>query len=313
MEELSNKIALMSDIVFNENGVGMKKVLQDIYDMVDSNEGLIKEAYELDKEYSGRKESLKIKLILDDIEEIIDYEFKDSNVFESIDEKRVLETRQNLGVIGVFYDGDILLTIDIICKVLKTNNAVIFNVDMGKNAGTNNLIIKAVKEILRKNNKPENLVEINLSDNDNLLKEDLDLIIVVGSSGKRLGFSKLVGCKLLASGYGNSEIYVEDSTNKDFIKEILEKEDTKVDLYLKEGIDIGVEGIKVKDMYQAIKLINKNGAGYSSAIFTNDEDNAKKYTRKVKSKYVFVNASPTLARKFDIDIERLFYNKICIV
>lgn len=313
MGELTDKISLMKMIAQNEDGSGMNKVLQDIYNMVDLNEDLIKETYDLDKEYSGRKESLKIKLALDAIQEVIDYNFVETNIFKNIDSKRVLEVRQNFGVIGVFYDGDILVTLDIIAKALKTNNAVIFNVDINKNVGTNNLIINAVKDILKINNKPTNLVEINLCDDDSLVMEDLDLAIVVGNKERRENIKKLSKCRVLESGYGYGEIYIEDDTNKDFIMKIFEKEDVKLTLYLKNDIDIGIDGIRVGDVDDAIKYINQNGSKYSSAIFTNDEAIAKAFIRKINVKYGLVNASPTLPRDLDIKVTDLCYNKICVV
>ena len=313
MSELSDLISIMKMIAKNEDGAGIKNVLKDIYNMVDSNEDVIKQAYELDRQHTGRKENIKIKLILDAIEQTINYEFKEDNIFQDIDSKKVLEVKQNIGVIGVFYDGDILITLDLICKALKTNNAIIFNVDITKNIGTNKIIIDAVKQILRNNNKPDNLVNINLSDNDNLLLEDIDLAIVVGSKEKIRGFKQISNCKILESGYGYNEIYVEDDTNKEFILKILEKEDIKVTLYIKEGLELGIKGTPVKDVYEAIEIINKNGAGYATAIFTNDENNAKEYIKKVNCKYAFSNASSTLARELDISIEDLFYKKVCIV
>lgn len=313
MGDLANKISLMKMVAQNEDGSGMNKVLQDIYNMIDLNENLIKETYDLDREYSGRKESLKIKFSLDAIKDVIDYKFSETSIFESIDSKKVLEVRRNLGVIGVFYDGDILVTLDIICKALKTNNAVIFNIDINKNIGTNSLIIKLIKDILKLNNKPTNLVEINLCDDDSLIMEELDLAIVVGSKERRETIKKVSKCRVLESGYGYGEIYIEDDMNKEFIMEILEKEDTKLTLYLKSNIEIGIEGIRVQDVEEAIGYINKSGAEYSSSIFTNDEIAAKNFIRKIKGKYGLVNASPTLPRELDIDIEDLFYNKICIV
>ena len=79
MSELSDLISIMKMIAKNEDGAGIKNVLQDIYNMVDSNEEVIKQAYELDREHSRRKENIKIKLILDAIEETINYEFKEDN------------------------------------------------------------------------------------------------------------------------------------------------------------------------------------------------------------------------------------------
>lgn len=313
MSELSDKIYLMKMIALNEDGSGMNKVLKDIYDMVDSNEDIIREAYELDKEYSGRKESLKIKFILDAMQEIIDYKFEDNNIFESIDSKRVLEVRQNFGVIGVFYDGNVLVTLDIILKALKTNNAVIFNLDIKKNIGVNNLIINMVRDILKLNNKPINLIDICMSDDDSLIMEDLDLAIAIGSKERRDKIKKLSKCRVIESGYGYGEIYAEDDSNKVFIKKILDNEDPKVSLYLKNGVDIGIEGIRVENVDEAIACINRRGAQYASAIFTNSPETGKTFLRKVSCKYGLVNASPTLPRDLDIAITDLCYNKICVV
>ena len=84
-------------------------------------------------------------------------------------------------------------------------------------------------------------------------------------------------------------------------------------MYIKENLKTDLQGEKVKDIKEAIEKINDEGSRYSVAIFTEDNDEARCFTKRVLSKYVFVNASPTISRNLDISIEDLYYRKVGMV
>ena len=59
----------------------------------------------------------------------------------------------------------------------------------------------------------------------------------------------------------------------------------------------------------AITYINYNSSNYSSAIFTENNENASKFIERINSKNVMVNASPTLEQALDIRQEDLLKDK----
>ena len=312
MNKLSEKIKVMREMAFASSDQNIQAVLKDIYDMIDQNEDVLKRCYEVDKEGTDKKESLIIKRMLETVQGVIDYKFPDIQVHEMIDERRVLELKQNMGVIGVLYNGDVYATLELIVKALKTGNAIILNVGINNNIGTNNLIVKTIKEILEKNNKPEGLVEINFSENEELANEELDQVIVIGDREKQLRVNAL-NINTIKSGYGYGEIYIDDLENESFINKILTEVDYNIKVYIKEGLETNIQGKRVAGGVEAIAHINSEGARYAATIFSNDVQMQKIFMKRVKNKYTFVNASPTIARELDIYIEDLYYRKIGMV
>lgn len=311
MEKLSDKISVMREMAFSSNE-NVQDTLNYIYELFDENEEILKKCFEEDCQITECKEKLIINRMLSEIQEVKEYKFKDTKVYDNIEERKIIEIRQNYGVIGVFYDGNIYVTIDLICKALKTCNAMILNIGGKNNIVTNNFIVKLVKEALKRNHKPEMLVEINFTDDiTEAIDEEFDKIILIETNNQ---FNSHANRRdILISGYGHYEIYVSDLTNEDFIKEILSKEESDIKLFIKEGLDTNLSGILVKDIAEAIDKINKEGARYSSAIFTQDSDEARCFVKRVLSKYAFVNASPTISRNLDISIEDLYYKKVGMV
>ena len=296
MNKLSEKIKVMRETAFASSDENTQTVLKDIYDMIDQNEDILKKCYEIDIEGTDKKESLIIKRMLETVQGVIDYKFPDIQVHETIDERRVLEFKQNMGVIGVLYNGDVYATIELIVKALKTGNSIILNIGINDNIGTNNLIVKTIKEILEKNNKPEGLVEINFSETEELANEELDQVIVIGDREKQLRVNAL-NINTIKSGYGHGEIYIEDLENESFINKILTEVDYNIKVYIKEGLETKIKGTRVSGCEDAIVHINSEGAGYAAAIFTSDVEMQKIFMKRVKDKYTFVNASPTIARE----------------
>lgn len=311
MSEVSEKIKVMREMAF-ASMENTNAALNDIYEMLDKNEDALKACYEIDKEDMAKKEPLIIKRMLDSVKLAIDYKFEDTQIHEMIDERRILEFKQNLGVIGVFYNGDVYTTIELITKALKTNNAIMLNIGINDYIGTNNLLVKSIKEILENNNKPSGLVEINFSENDELANEDFDQVIVIGNKARQVKINAF-NLNTIKSGYGHNEIYIDDLENESFINEILSKVDNELRIYVKEGLNTSIKGIPVAGFEDAIKHINTEGAGYASAIFTNNSENQRAFMKRVRSKYAFINASPTIARELDIDIEDLYYKKLGMV
>ncbi len=311
MSTLSEKIKVMKEMVY-VNSENIQATLKDIYAMLDENEVALKQCYELDKEDTNKKENLIIKRMLDSVQSAIDYQFEDTQIHEMIDERKILEFKQKIGVIGVIYDGDVYTTIDLICKAIKTGNAIILNVGKDNFIGTNNLLVKAVQEILVKNNKPEGLVEINFSETDELAEEELDKLIVIGDIEKQKKLYSL-NMNTLKSGYGYNEIYIDDLENESFIKEMVVKVDGNIKFFIKSDLKTTIEGVKVRDCNEAIMRINNEGAGYAASIFSNDAETQRNFMKRLKNKYVFINASPTIARDLDIEMEDFYYKKIGMV
>jgi len=308
---LSEKIKVMREIACAdvENSLA---ILKDIYNMVDENESVLKECYDIDREETNKKEPINFKRILDIIQEVIDYKFPDIQIHEMIDERRIVEFKQNTGVIGVIYNGDIYATIELIVKALKTNNAIILNIGLNDNIGTNNIIVKCVKEILQKNGKSQELVEINFSENEEIANEDLDQLIIIGDREKQVRLSSL-NFNTIKSGYGYAEIYLDELEYQDFVSDILTKTDYEIKIYIKDTLDAKISGIRVKDCQDAINHINHGGSGYAAAIFSKDSEVQRMFMKRIKNKYIFVNASPTIARELDVKIEDMYNIKIGMV
>ena len=106
--------------------------------------------------------------------------------------------------------------------------------------------------------------------------------------------------KTIVSGYENFDLYIEDTSHIDFLNKIINTE-LNIQLYINSDVKLDYSSaIIVNDVDEAIAQINYNGSKYSSAIFTKSTENASKFVKKVKSKIVTINTSPTIERIIDI-------------
>ncbi len=230
----------------------------------------------------------------------------------------VAKYKENLGVVGIMFNGDIYVTIELLKRLLYTKNAMIFCTNNEMYAITN-LIILYFKQALKICGYDEEIVQV-INSNDysemynhnNIIKK----IIVVGNKDLQNKVLAKSNVEVITSGYGNFDIYIEEILDFNLIKEIIKIKDIELNIYVNKYINAEeIEKLEIDDytevenIDECIRDININSAGYSSSIFTKNPENANKFLKLVKSKNVFVNASPTAERTFDIKENDLFYTK----
>lgn len=218
--------------------------------------------------------------------------------------------RDSIGVIGVISNSSLYPVIEIVLKAILTKNSVIVCTN-DKLFVTIRYIITAIKTVLKKYGYPEDLVSVINSENYEEMYKHYNLIneiIVVGNKELQISAISKSKNKLVLSGYGCYDIYIEDILDIELIKKILKISNIELNIYINSNIskeDIEALGIEeyteVETDDECIRDISINSAGYSSAIFTKNGENGNKFLKGVKTKNVFVNASPTMERKFDID------------
>lgn len=312
MSELSQKIKAMREMAFENMDLMSDKILTDFYMFIERNEDIIKDCYNVDNEIKDKKTDLTIKRMLDTITYVKNYEAVDTKIYSLLNERKIIKYVQNKGVIGAMYNGDLYITIELIAKAIKTGNALILNIGLNNNIGTNNLIVNAIKDILKNNNKLFNLIDINFSENDSIVNEDLDSLIVIGDRETQ---EKYVSCNndIIKSGYGYCEIYIDDLNNENIIKEIIKNSEFKIDIYINRILQTDIQGHKVNGLLDAIDYINKKGSGFASTIFSDNNNCQKVFLTRCKSKHVFINADPNIAEESNINIENFCYNKVGMV
>ena len=144
----------------------------------------------------------------------------------------------------------------------------------------------------------------------------LTKIIVIGNKNLQNKVMAKSNIEVITSGYGFFDIYIEDLIDIKIIQKILNQKGLEFNIYLSSEIPLDkikkmniTDYTEIDNVEECIRDININSAGYSSSIFTKNSDNANKFLKLIKSKYVFVNASPTLERTLDIDENDLLYVK----
>ena len=312
MERPAKKIETMREMAFQSTDLGADSILSELYEFIEENEETIKECYNVDSEIYQNRSSLAIKRMLDTIDSIRQYEFSDTKIYTLLNERKFIIYKQNKGVLGVIYDGDVYITIELIAKAIKTGNALYLNIGLKNNIGTNNLIVQAVKKILEKNEKLGGLIEINFSENNDLVNEDLDSLIIIGNRETQDKYSSF-NYDVIKSGYGYCEIYIDDLNNEEFIKEVIKSSDFKLQIFINSQIQTDIKGHRVKNCEDAINHINKQGANFASVIFSDNTFSQKIFLKRCKAKHVFVNSDPNIAEDSNIQIEDFYYNKIGMV
>lgn len=312
MEEFLTKVKVMREMAFESTDLGAEKVLKEFYIFIEQNEDIIKECYKLDNELKKKESFLAIKRMLDTVDEINKYEMPETRTYTLLNERKFIMYKQSKGVIGVVYDGDVYITVELIAKAIKTGNALILNVGINNNIGTNNLLVTAIKEILEKNDKPKGLIDIIFSENNELEYGELDSLVLVGNKKIQEKYSKY-NDDIIKSGYGYCEIYIDDLNNEQFIKEVIKKSEFKLKIYINKDLQTDIDGEKVNGCENAIECINKDGARFTSVIFSDNANCQKIFLKRCKSGHVFINADPNIAEDSNISIEDFYYNKIGMV
>lgn len=312
MEQLAKKIEIMREMTFESANLGCETILTEFYNCIEQNEEIVKNCYKVDNELHENGCNLEIKRMLDTIKFVKEYEVSDTKIYTLLNERRFIKYKQSKGVLGVLYNGDVYITVELIAKAIKTGNALILNVGLHNNIGTNNLIVSTIKKILERNNKPDSLIEINFSENYELAKEDLDGLIIIGNKEIQ---DKYGNCNedSIKSGYGYCEIYIDDLNNEAFIKDIIKNSEFELKIFINSDLQTDIKGCPVEGCENAIEQINKQGAKFASVIFSDNTNCQKIFLKRCKAKHVFVNADPNIAENSNIQIEDLYYDKIGMI
>ena len=226
--------------------------------------------------------------------------------------------KESLGVIGVIFDGDIYVLIELLKKMIYTKNAMIFCTN-NKMYAITGMIVLYFRQALKICGYDEEIVQIinsedylEMYNHNNILAK----IIVIGSKDLQNKVIATSNIEVITSGYGFFDIYIEDLIDLEFIKKMIKQKDIGFNIYINKNISLEkieemniTEYTEIDNIEECIRDMNINSAGYSSSIFTKNPVNANEFLKLVKSKYVFVNASPTLERTLDISENNLLYVK----
>ena len=230
----------------------------------------------------------------------------------------VSKYKENYGVLGIIFNGDTYVTIELLKMLLNTKNAMIFCTS-NKRFAITKLIILYFKQALKICGYDEEIVQIINSENyiemynhNNILKK----IIVIGNKDLQNSVLSKSNMEVIKSGYGSFDLYIEDIMDIDLIKKIINEENIELNIYINKNIEPNqIENLEIDDyteienIEECIRDVNINSAGYSSSIFTKNPENANKFLKLVRSKNVFVNASPTAERTLDIVENDILYTK----
>lgn len=229
------------------------------------------------------------------------------------DEKQIIYGIQKMdyGTVLVIHDGDPYILLEMTIRNLMAGNATIFS-NHGFMYGTNQLFIQIFQSVLKQFQISKYFVQLYITENfDEILGNyaNIDLVVCIGDSLLQQKVLEKSKNKTIVCGYGIFELYVEDEKNIEFIKKI-KNSTPKIQIYAKKGINIeDLDVIFVEDIEEAIAQINYTGSHYASSIFTSSKENASKFIKKVKSKTVTVNTSPTIEQVLDIQESDLVYEK----
>lgn len=291
-----------------------KKITQNIFELLEESKDIIEKANKIDvKNDNGFKINFdmfqKIKNEINNIED-----FYRKVISMNKNENNYLQGKQidNLGTICLVYDGNTYCLLELVLKAILTHNSIIITSESDYMKATNELIVILVKRILEAYNIDKNLVQILYTSRiEELLSNSTSInkVIVIGDRNFQNKIRNISKSEVISKGYNHFDLYIEDLANIDFIKKII-KEEENIDVYVKSGLKVHFEDyIEVEDIDEAIAQINFNTSGYSSSIFTDNNQNASKFLREVKTNNVSVNSSPLIENIVDIDVELLFTKK----
>lgn len=215
----------------------------------------------------------------------------------------VMNNKVPYGNILAIYTGDFYLTIELILKTIATRN--VLKIKPSSLQVTNLIIIERVNKILEEYQIEEKLELI--TDED---VEDIDLILQLGKEFN-LNFKVPRNVPIKKIEYNKSIFYVEDILDRDLLQKIKENYTYVI---VKENLDINeLYDKKVKDIKEAVKYINREYKRESVGIMCKNPGVSSYFVEKVYAKNVFVNVSPTLIERFDLDCDELLYQKnICV-
>lgn len=242
--------------------------------------------------------------------------YGDVTLSQKDEDKKIIYGTQimDYGNVVVINDGNPYTVIEMAVRNIMAGNTTIFSND-GFMFGTNQFLIQIIQSVLEKFNISKYLVQIFIYENiEDILSNyaNIDLVVCVGERNlQNIVLSKSKN-KTIISGYENFDLYIDDDSHIEFLNSILNT-GLNIRLYINSDTKLDYDNaIIVSDIDEAIAQINYNGSRYSSAIFTSSKENASKFIKKVKTKIVTVNTSPTIERIIDIKQKYLVNEKTII-
>lgn len=310
-EILGNATMAYTNMDANIDG---KKVAQNIFELLDEDKESIEKANKIDlKNNNGfkinfdmfQKLNNEINAIEDVYRKVISMNKNENNYLEG-------KQTDNLGTICLVYDGNTYCLLELVLKAILTHNSIIITSESDYMKATNELIVILIQRILDAYNIDKNLVQILYTSRiEELLSNSTSIsrVFAIGNKSFQDKIRKVSKVEVISKGYKNFDLYIEDLNNLTFIKKIIKEEDN-IDIYVKSGLKVPFEDyIEVEDIDEAIAQINFNTSGYSSSIFTDNNQNASEFLRKVKTDNVSVNSSPLIENIIDVDINVLLAKK----
>ncbi len=310
-EILGNATMAYTNMNANIDG---KKVAQNIFELLDENKESIEKANKIDvKNNNGfkinfdmfQKLNNEINAIEDVYRKVISMNQNKNNYLEG-------KQTDNLGTICLVYDGNTYCLLELVLKAILTHNSIIITSESDYMKATNELIVILIQRILEAYNIDKNLVQILYTSRiEELLSNSTSInkVFAIGNKSFQDRIRKVSKVETVCKGYNYFDLYIEDLTNLSFIKKIV-KEEENIDIYVKSGLKVPFDDyIEVEDIDEAIAQINFNTSGYSSSIFTDDNQNASVFLREVKADNVSVNSSPLIENIVDVDINLLLARK----
>lgn len=304
IETLGNAKMAHTNMDININS---QELVKNIFALIEEDMEGIEEANKIDvKNQNGFKldakmlKKIKIKTIdlQDSYRKVIYMKKNDNNYLEG-------KQTDNIGTICVIYDGNTYCLLELVIKAILTHNAIILTSKTDYMKATNELIVILIQRILETYKIDKNLVQILYTNQiEELLSNSTSInkVIAIGNKSFQDRIKEVSKIEVIGKGYNNFDIYIEDNTNISLVKKIAEQSQN-IDIYVKKGLEKYFEEyILVEDIEEAIGLINCNTSGFSSSIFTNNNQNAAQFLREVKTETISVNSSP-LINTLDIDIE----------
>lgn len=294
-----------------------REVFKEIKKAIRLNEDLLLKTSKLDEKRENGK-ALDFQIVENIFDNLSKQKlaYGDVVVSEKMDSENMIYGKEvmDIGTVAIIHNGDSYVLLEMILRNIMAGNGMLF-INDGYMLGTNQLIIQICQEVLEKFSVSKNMMQMLITNQYDILFShcaNINLIVAIGDRVLQNHVLQKSPVKTITSGYENFDLYVEDDSNLDFIKKIIDST-PNIQVYVKEGIELDGEKIMtVMDIDEAIAEIEYNGSLYSAAIFTSSSKNASKFLKEVKYQQVVVNTSPTIERILDIRQQDLMIKKTII-
>lgn len=280
------------------------EMLQEVKKKILSNVDLIAKAYELDASEEFLTSKLNAQFELDDTVSLDNFQ---SDTFKN-EFGKVTNLYVPYGVLGLASDCNLYTTLRIILLAIYTKNGLV--IDVTKNVGSIFLIVEMIHDTFSQLGLDNIIATYHHEAGERLENtEELDGMIYIGKKANAERIRIAFGKKVIYSGCGNYELYVEDNLDSHLLEQASHMRNIKI--FAKEGVAVGQE---VSDLEEAIARINESGNEYGVSIITESRENAKIFVNAIKARNVLVNALPTIVGdKLDIMPLDLMYQKSVLV